>query len=785
MDTSVCLALGSSQVNEKFKFHSRIDPFVEISLMNLFELILSPTVLSRIDDLELITSSLSSISLSVLNISYYELINLEKLRSFRSLLRCIQILDPNQTLNIFQQCFKEWKFDATFQSCADIHQFIIRLGKCAPQRSDPSAFDGHLIESTLLKLEIEFLKNWLYHNKDQYLQVFDLINQTENKLWKYSAKIVSSIVENLQLSDEIEESYKFITDLSDETTIAQLDVHLKTLAKHKFKIHRLLVDRLYLEQCLNFTFNDQEIKKLLDSQCNHYIQSVAAICRLDLSDSSTDLAHVKLVRLLAWVRFYSQCYAYSLIHHVPFEHSEQLDRDLTDDQLPFCSTLKLFLVKQIRHQSNTSLDALSTDGRFRQVMWFTEFFQQMDTEEPGQRREVIVPIPLGVARDEYTRVDSILSDLTNAHGIENLLVECSSNHRLSYCFHLWLIRQYLHGSTAVHEQYRTFFCERLSEQVQKTFSPTGLTFLRRLFSSGPAKSHLTFQPGMPDRDTAIRLVVLNIFALALSFKSLNQVNWLSRLLFNQRLSMPRSHCQHLQAICLFGMIDHQPIIVNMKDVRLSARRRLKANMLLNVGKHIYQCSTNCLFFYSITHGGNANERRQCQFCGREIGQGKFGRLIARDPPQIKLTLEKGLKQLDEHIQRANNTTRLGYYEVRPAEQSTQKENSDHLKKSMTLRFLHLITHSILLVLCELSYLSADDLEQWNIPSPAYLAEHVKKDYELLELFVSDSSYTSVWLFQMFDRLFENFSEPWGNARNSTTSDRVRRTCRTTINHSVQ
>ena len=427
------LAPGSSHIDEKFEFHHRVDPFVEISLMNLFELILSPDSLSRIDDLELITSTLSSISLSVLNIPEYDLMNLEKLRSFRSLLRCIQILDPTHALNIFQTCFREEKFDATFQSCAAIDQFIRRLEKSASQRPDPASFDGPLIESTLLKLEIEFLKNWLYHHKDQYWQVLDLINQTENNLWKYSAKILSSIVADLSSSDKIEQSYEFLPDLPERAILGQLDTHLKRLAKHQLKIHRLLVDRLYLEQCLHFTFDDHSIRKLLDSQYDHYIHSVDAICSLDLSESSADLAHVRLVRLLAWVRFYSQCYAYSIIHQVPFKQFEQLDRVLTDSQLPFYSTLKLFLFKPILQQSNYQLDA-----RFRRVTWIDGLEQQMDVGEPRRDRKVILPIPLGVARDEYNRVSSILSDLTNAHEIENLLFQCSSNQRLSYCFHLWV-----------------------------------------------------------------------------------------------------------------------------------------------------------------------------------------------------------------------------------------------------------------------------------------------------------------------------------------------------------
>ncbi|CAF2771043.1 unnamed protein product [Rotaria sp. Silwood2] len=194
---------------DKLIFECDGDPFIEISLMNLIELLVSPMIINRINNIDILMNVYSSIVQSVFALEHYSVNNLEKLRCYLSLMRCISTLLPSDQASIvFNQICHEKKFHGTFLTCNDVHDFVEYLDQIILcHNSDQSQI---FIRRTLLKLEIEFLKNWLADNGDQYCDILKLIQST-NDLWQYSAKIFAHIDRKLQLRSTIETYHGQIT----------------------------------------------------------------------------------------------------------------------------------------------------------------------------------------------------------------------------------------------------------------------------------------------------------------------------------------------------------------------------------------------------------------------------------------------------------------------------------------------------------------------------------------------------------------------------------------------
>ncbi|CAF4216205.1 unnamed protein product, partial [Rotaria magnacalcarata] len=124
------------------------------------------------------------------------------------------------------------RFNAVFENCNAIHEFIEYLHNLFVDSA--STTDNVILHRyrTLLKLEMEFLKNWLPDNSEQYPEVLALLSKPENDLWQYSAKMLSFIDQEVEL---------FSTVLSKNGQLEDID---------KFKL---------LDECLH-NINDDTCK---------------------------------------------------------------------------------------------------------------------------------------------------------------------------------------------------------------------------------------------------------------------------------------------------------------------------------------------------------------------------------------------------------------------------------------------------------------------------------------------------------------------------------------------
>ena len=111
----------------------------------LIELILSPSVIHQAKNIEQITTTYSLIAQGVRDLNSYSVNNLEKLRSFISLIRCLTTLLPYKALDVLKHVC-ETGFDAKFDSCSNIHHFIIQLRKRI--KAEKSTADENIIHRT-------------------------------------------------------------------------------------------------------------------------------------------------------------------------------------------------------------------------------------------------------------------------------------------------------------------------------------------------------------------------------------------------------------------------------------------------------------------------------------------------------------------------------------------------------------------------------------------------------------------------------------------------------------
>ncbi|CAF3763739.1 unnamed protein product, partial [Rotaria sp. Silwood1] len=161
----------TTTLEEQSIFEYQGDPMIETSLMNLIELILSSSVIQHAKNIQQITTTYSLIAKGIRDLNSYNVNNLEKLRSFISLIRCLTTLLSHKALDILKDvCMGS--FDAKFDSCSGIHCFITQLQQRI--KAEKSTADENTIHRALVKLELDFLKDWLADNVYSYGEILTL-----------------------------------------------------------------------------------------------------------------------------------------------------------------------------------------------------------------------------------------------------------------------------------------------------------------------------------------------------------------------------------------------------------------------------------------------------------------------------------------------------------------------------------------------------------------------------------------------------------------------------------
>ncbi|CAF1353495.1 unnamed protein product, partial [Didymodactylos carnosus] len=80
---------------------------------------------------------------------------------------------------------------------------------------------------------------------------------------------------------------------------------------------------------------------------------------------------------------------------------------------------------------------------------------------------------------------------------------------------------------------------------------------------------------------------------------------------------PVNYRQHIESICLFALnYNDNPIIKQIKIVKIRVKERLTADLIQIADQFIYQCSINYLFMFYFEDCEVENGKFSCPLCGQ-------------------------------------------------------------------------------------------------------------------------------------------------------------------------
>ncbi|CAF4891871.1 unnamed protein product, partial [Rotaria sp. Silwood2] len=113
-----------------------------------------------------------------------------------------------------------------------------------------------------------------------------------------------------------------------------------------------------------------EIDQQLTNEYPYFIENVRII------QSNTKLHVLQKISLIVWLKYYAQMYAFALINYSHEDILLDIDKFLTNTDTPFCSTLKLFIMKQILQMSKLRFEEFCDIYVYRNLLWIKPFFQR-------------------------------------------------------------------------------------------------------------------------------------------------------------------------------------------------------------------------------------------------------------------------------------------------------------------------------------------------------------------------------------------------------------------------
>ena len=741
---------GKEDAKLKENLNDNRDVFIENSLMNLLELLQQPKYLRKCQSPEQLITTYNVIYHCVRTLTNYVIDNLERFSSHLSPIRsAATVIDEQHVKNIIQQVYTD---DNTnhFVSCASIHEFVQRLTKNMDAVEDHIKADKTTVQRTLLKLENELLKNWLIDHGDQYCDVLTLIDRNDTDLWRFSAKIFLYISRRLNLIECIEKNHGQIP--VDNRNFQRLNKYFKELPIQSSKIRLLLVNHLHTNLILSI--NENNFETMLEHEYKFFENNVNEVTQYLINGEQ----QLRLIGLLTWLKYFTQIYAFILYNDSHQDYMKQIDQFLSRNESAFGATLKLFILKQLVHMSkSTTLDEVREIFRHRNVVWLRPLLTCV--EPMAINRDLVLPLPLFEGHEEFVMVNKILNNFGKIDQVKNLIKKCQDNQRLTYGFFSWFIQyycRYLMPNVQIDQQFVQLFCIDMKQLLIDSFELIGFQLLVSLCNNFAVGSYFHLHSDMPKKELYCRLIALTIVAVCLSTKACPKTTYLGGLLFDQNQHMPKNYVNHIQSLCLIGMISRDPVVTQMIDVRTQIQDRLNKQSIHPGGMFIFQCCHDCHWMFYFENCGIPNESRKCPLCNRDIGAYQYNQLIQRNPPQIRMSIQDGLQKIEQYMKNYNSELRLGYHNVASAIELTPEEKPDHLNRTVSFRFLHMWTHAQLLFLYELKYLTDDDLlQKLKLPNTLHFQQHFVSDCGFMEGISTESEQYHIWLYKLINHMLDN------------------------------
>ena len=332
--TSYLIPPGSSTTHPNYLFQcqNRNHLFIHISLMNLLELLLSPIVLEHLSNIKQLLMIYNFISRSMMTFDQYNMENLEKFNSFIHLAYSISKLYPQEHIafNILKQIYDQPTFCASLQTPEHIREYINSLKENLPEQNSN--------EQILAKLENEFLRNWSIENDDQCDTILQFIH--DYHLWQYSAKYLYIIDRDpeFSFSEIVQKNYGLI-DIDSNDDYKTINRFLNEISTDEIEI--LLIHRIYIQ--LIFNTNNLSTIQFLQQNFKSFEQNLNTFNQFQPNDK------FKRICSIAWLRYYLFHYITAIKNENKENIIENIYEKLMTNNSSICSTVNLYLIKQLCH----------------------------------------------------------------------------------------------------------------------------------------------------------------------------------------------------------------------------------------------------------------------------------------------------------------------------------------------------------------------------------------------------------------------------------------------------
>lgn len=519
------------------------DPFIETCLMNLIELLVSSSSIQSVNDIAHLAAAFSLIIQAVLVLDHYSVNNLEKLRSLDSLIRCVMNLLPHdQALIVFKKiCVSNPNnnfFDGNFSTCESIHVFTENLKQLIRYENQNSIDLSNC--RPILKLEVEFLKNWLIDHSEEYCTVLESMGKSSKNLWFYSAKIFKYIEQKLDLMSTIQ---THITELSSVSKVEHLDQYFRQSNDKTQKIKHILINRIHL-YFRNHITNEDTIEKYLVDNHNYFLEN---ICKVDSN------CGLSMIISIAWFKVYADMYALALAKDDHTEIMELIDQTLVRAESRFSSTLKLYIIKKLCQILTIDLADLYEVFINRRCYWIQATFSQYDQQNKRKfEKDIIFPRPLFEACSQYTNIKNEWEKCKEINRLKSLISRCSDSIWSSYSLIMVFLNHYVnvYKRNVSNDNLETLF-DDLHRELNTCFAPVGFKFCHNLCKNFQNNTYFQLSQTMPPDQLHRRLLALNIFAVFVASKAFRNSTYFSSILFNKDLQMPRDYAEHFKNLkCL-------------------------------------------------------------------------------------------------------------------------------------------------------------------------------------------------------------------------------------------
>ena len=549
-------------------------------------------------------------------------------------------------------------------------------------------------------------------------------------------------------SDAIFTSYGKIELLAENHQLFTLE---KLLARTSEKIHLLLSNRAFvvLEAELRC-----EYKSFLRDYYNAYIINLEYLKKLYKTVQNGQQSKVLIVSFLGitvWLRVYMFFYSMALEkddQDVPV--LQNIHRSLSGTS-PEISTLQLYALKNLRLNNNTSLKDIQTKYKDTKVHWIKYMLNQRSSNNQTN----IIPLVPSDDKEFLSGVDALLNeifnlDLTKVNIFIDLCDKSKNNYNQLLCIYSWFIRFYKKYSEMNHtvDQKVVRLLEEHKETISLHLGEIGYKLILLLITNFTVGSFLQLKQRMTVSQVYLKLVVVSIMVSFIAQRCLD--SGFSSFLFENR-QFPKDFVAHLNKHCLFGQHENNSIITNMRDVKRSIEQRLRENKIRSDAKLIYKCSSKCDYLFFFKASGIPNDRSVCKECGSDIGAVSYNKLLKRNNgfEQIAMTIDGGLKYIDEHLQTFEGQNKKGYFRHRL--EDNNKADKKSKPKPITFRTLHLLLHATIFGLSESGLITTTEVNRivdtnQNIHGKGYFEDHFRQDYRMVEELIGTKE-AYIWIYQ--------------------------------------